>query len=48
MGRKILMIGRQFFNEMLKNGERHYLIENGLPEDAKIVKMSMDAYFSDR
>jgi hypothetical protein len=44
-GRRIVVISRLFFNEMLVSGERHHVVD-GLPADAQLVKMSMDALFS--
>ena len=44
-GRRIVRISRSLFSQMLISGERHYVVKNGLPVDASLVKMSMDIHF---
>ena len=47
MGRRILLMGRDFFLDIFGPGPRGYeVIEDALPPGTRIVKVSMDAYFS--
>lgn len=47
MGRRILRMSKEFFCEILSEGEKHYrVIKDALPPNATIVRMSMSAFFS--
>jgi hypothetical protein len=45
MGRRILVISSWFFQGMMQEGERHYVIEEGLPADARVIRVSSDYAF---
>lgn len=45
MGRRILIMRRDFFLDMLREGERHYIIKQGLPADAALIAISVHEQF---
>ncbi len=38
----ILLVASDFIADIVRNGERHYRIENGIPDDAKVVGVRHD------